>query len=48
VIVASIGPVCTAALASYGVTPHVVPVQSKMGLLITALAAYVERERTSR
>jgi uroporphyrinogen-III synthase len=41
VIVASIGPVCTAALAEHGVTPHVVPAQSKMGLLITALADYV-------
>ncbi len=47
VIVASIGPVCTAALAAHGVTPHVVPVQSKMGLLITALAEYVERGRAS-
>jgi uroporphyrinogen-III synthase len=45
VIVASIGPVCTAALAAHGVTPHVVPTQAKMGLLITALAAYVEQHR---
>jgi uroporphyrinogen-III synthase len=45
VIVASIGPVCTASLAAHGVTPHVVPAQAKMGLLITALAAYVEQHR---
>jgi uroporphyrinogen-III synthase len=42
VIVASIGPVCTAALAAFGVAPQVVPPQSKMGYLITALADYVE------
>jgi uroporphyrinogen-III synthase len=46
VVVASIGPVCTAALAAHGVTPHVVPAQSKMGFLITALAEHVERSRT--
>ena len=41
VIVAAIGPVCVAALAAYGVTPHVVPAQAKMGFLITELAEYV-------
>jgi hypothetical protein len=35
--------VCTAALGAHGVTPHVVPAQSKMGFLITALAEYIER-----
>lgn len=44
VIVAAIGPVCVSALATYGVTPQVVPSQSKMGLLITELAEYVERK----
>jgi len=47
VIVASIGPVCTAALAAHGVTPQVVPSQAKMGFLITALAEHVERARES-
>lgn len=42
VIVAAIGPVCVAALSTYGVAPHVVPSQGKMGLLVTALADYVE------
>jgi uroporphyrinogen-III synthase len=41
VIVAAIGPVCTAALAAHAVTPQVVPSQAKMGFLITALAEYV-------
>lgn len=40
-IVASIGPTCTAALQSYGVTPHVVPEHPKMGHLIKALFKYM-------
>jgi len=44
VVVAAIGPVCVSALAAYGVTPQVVPAQGKMGLLITELAEYVERQ----
>ena len=45
VIVAAIGPVCVAALAAHGVTPHVVPAQSKMGLLVTELAEFLQRRR---
>jgi uroporphyrinogen-III synthase len=41
--VAAIGPVCVAALAEYGITPHVVPRQSKMGQLIIELADYFSR-----
>ena len=48
IIVAAIGPVCVAALSGYGVTPQVVPAQSKMGLLIAALAEHVERNRATR
>jgi hypothetical protein len=34
-----------AALHAHGITPRVVPSQAKMGLLVTALADYVERAR---
>jgi uroporphyrinogen-III synthase len=47
VAVAAIGPVCVAALAAHGVTPQVVPAQSKMGALVTALAEYVDRRGAS-
>lgn len=40
-IVASIGPTCTTALQSYGVTPRVVPEHPKMGHLIKALFEYM-------
>jgi len=40
-VVASVGPTCTAALKSFGVTPHVVPEHPKMGHLVMALARYV-------
>ncbi len=40
-VVASIGPTCTAALQSYGVTPHVIPEHPKMGHLVKALAQYM-------
>lgn len=36
-LVASIGPTCTEALLSYGVTPHITPEHPKMGHLINAL-----------
>lgn len=43
VTVAAIGPVCAEALAQHGITPHVVPTQSKMGFLVTELALYLEK-----
>jgi uroporphyrinogen-III synthase len=42
VVVAAIGPVCADALKQYGVAPHVVPGQAKMGYLVTELAEYLE------
>jgi uroporphyrinogen-III synthase len=46
VTVAAIGPVCLDALQHYGVKAQVVPSQSKMGILVTELAAYLaERAR---
>ena len=42
-VVASVGPTCTAALEALGVRPHVVPAQPKMGHLITALADHMGR-----
>jgi uroporphyrinogen-III synthase len=44
-IVASVGPTCTGALQSYGVTPHVVPEHPKMGHLIKALFDYATAPR---
>lgn len=38
IVVASVGPTCTAVLREYGVTPRVVPEHPKMGYLIKALA----------
>lgn len=43
VTVAAIGPVCAEALAQHGITPQVVPTQSKMGFLVTELAEYLTR-----
>ncbi len=40
VVVASVGPTCTAVLQGYMVVPHVVPDHPKMGHLIKALADY--------
>ncbi len=40
-VVASIGPTCTRALQSYGVTPHVIPEHPKMGHLVKALAQHM-------
>jgi uroporphyrinogen-III synthase len=41
VVVAAIGPVCVDALKQYGITPHVVPGQAKMGYLVTELSSYL-------
>ena len=40
VVVAAVGPICSAALADAGVQPHVVPDNPKMGPLVAALAAH--------
>jgi uroporphyrinogen-III synthase len=40
VVVASVGPTCTAALHGYKVIPHVIPNHPKMGHLIKTLADY--------
>jgi len=44
VAVAAIGPVCLEALKQHGITPQVVPTQPKMGILVTELATYLEKE----
>ncbi|MBX5449466.1 uroporphyrinogen-III synthase [Thermogemmatispora sp.] len=44
VTVASIGPTCSEALQQYGVTPHVEPEHPRMGHLVKALSAYLERQ----
>jgi uroporphyrinogen-III synthase len=41
--VAVVGPTCAAALTTLGVTPHVVPTHPKMGPMVMALAAYLDR-----
>ncbi len=40
-IVAAVGPTTATELATFGVTPHVVPENPKMGPMVTALAAYM-------
>ena len=42
VVVAAVGPVCAAALRSFGVVPHVQPSHPKMGPMLIALADYFE------
>jgi uroporphyrinogen-III synthase len=42
-VVVSIGPTCTAALKSLGVSPHVEPTHPKMGAMFVAMASYVEQ-----
>ena len=42
-IVASIGPVCDAALRTFGVVARVQPAHPKMGALISALAGHIDR-----
>lgn len=44
VIVASVGPTCTAALNSLGVAVRVEPESPKMGPMVLALAAYLEAQ----
>jgi uroporphyrinogen-III synthase len=41
-VVAAVGPVCAAALRSYGVIPHVQPSHPKMGPMMLALSDYFE------
>jgi uroporphyrinogen-III synthase len=48
VVVAAIGPVCADALQHYGVTPHVLPSQARMGYLVTELAEYLETHHQTR
>jgi uroporphyrinogen-III synthase len=45
VVVASVGPTCTATLLEFGASPAVVPEHPKMGHLVTALVDYVERNQ---
>jgi uroporphyrinogen-III synthase len=40
-VVASVGPTCTAVLQELGVTPHVVPVRPKMGPMVAALGEHL-------
>jgi uroporphyrinogen-III synthase len=48
VIVASVGPTCTSVLNGLGVHPRVEPQHPKMGPMVLALSAYVEREGLRR
>ena len=41
-VVVAIGPVCAAALKTFGVTPRVLPAHPKMGSMIAALADFFE------
>ena len=43
VVVASVGPVCSAALRESGIAPHVEPVSPKMGPLVAALGEHFGR-----
>ncbi len=45
VVVASVGPTCTAALQALGVTPHVEPEHPKMGHLVLALMQYLTQNQ---
>jgi uroporphyrinogen-III synthase len=45
VVVASVGPICSAALHAAGFHPHVVPDNPKMGPLVTALAEHFTQIR---
>jgi uroporphyrinogen-III synthase len=48
VVVAAVGPICSAALADAGVHPQVVPDNPKMGPLVAALAEYFEQNPEPR
>jgi uroporphyrinogen-III synthase len=41
IVVASVGPTCTAVLQELGVTPHVAPERPKMGPMVTALGEHL-------
>ena len=41
IVVASVGPTCTAVLQELGVTPHVAPERPKMGPMLTALGEHL-------
>jgi uroporphyrinogen-III synthase len=43
VVVATVGPTCSAAVIGFGVVPHVMPTQPKMGPMVGALAQYLTR-----
>jgi uroporphyrinogen-III synthase len=46
IVVASIGPTCTAALTTLGLRPRVEPERPKMGPLMSAVAQFVERSHS--
>jgi uroporphyrinogen-III synthase len=48
IVVASIGPTCTAALSNLGLRPRVEPERPKMGPLILAVARLVQQPRSGR
>jgi uroporphyrinogen-III synthase len=48
VVVAAVGPICSAALETSGVRPHVVPDNPKMGPLVAALADYFSSATSRR
>jgi uroporphyrinogen-III synthase len=45
VVVASVGPTCTAALHALGITPQVEPENPKMGSMVVALTQYLKQHR---
>lgn len=45
IVVAAVGPICSAALSESGVQPHIVPGNPKMGPLVAALAEYFNSGR---
>ncbi len=46
-IVAAVGPTTSTELKAFGVAPHVVPDNPKMGPMVTALAAYITQTTSS-
>jgi uroporphyrinogen-III synthase len=47
IVVASVGPTCTAVLQELGVTPHVAPERPKMGPMVTALGEHLRNRRSA-
>jgi uroporphyrinogen-III synthase len=47
IVVASVGPTCTAVLRELGVTPHVAPERPKMGPMVTALGEHLRNRGTA-